>query len=76
MTVGDQVRASFPYGGVPACAGNIIEKVVLGNRTQYLVSFEVRPRVFKKYYLTARELTPYVPADEERTGQSRTQSDA
>lgn len=57
MQVGDQVRASFPYGGVPACNGNIVRELVLGERTQFLVRFEVRPKVFKKFYLTARELT-------------------
>lgn len=58
MTIGDKVRASFPYAGVPACAGKIIKAMVLGqNTTQFLVSFEIRPRVFKKFYLTERELT-------------------
>lgn len=57
MMVGDQVRASFPYGGVPACDGSIINELVLGKRTQFLVRFEVRPRVFKDFYLTERELT-------------------
>ncbi len=57
MMVGDQVRASYPYAGVPACHGNIINELVLGERTQFLVRFEVRPRVFKNFYLTERELT-------------------
>jgi hypothetical protein len=57
MTVGDLVRASFPYGGVPACHGTIVSELVLGHRTQFLVRFEVRPRIFKKFYLTERELT-------------------
>lgn len=57
MKVGDQVRARFPYAGVPACAGNIISELVLGARTQFLVRFEVRPSVFKTFYLTERELT-------------------
>lgn len=58
MTIGDKVRASFPYAGVPACGGKIIKELLLGrNATQFLVSFEIRPRVFKKFYLTERELT-------------------
>ena len=58
MTIGDKVRASFPYGGVPACGGKIIKELVLGRHlTQFLVSFEIRPRVYKKFYLTERELT-------------------
>ena len=58
MRIGDKVRASFPYAGVPACAGKIIKAIILGqNTTQFLVSFEIRPRVFKKFYLTERELT-------------------
>ncbi len=58
MTIGDKVRASYPYGGVPACDGKIIKELVLGrNPTQFLVSFEIRPRVYKKFYLTERELT-------------------
>ena len=57
MQVGDQVRASYPYGGVPKCNGNIIREMVLGKRTQFLVRFEVRSQVFKEFYLTARELT-------------------
>ena len=58
MTIGDKVRASYPYGGVPACGGKIIKALVLGhNTTQFLVSFEIRPRVYKKFYLTERELT-------------------
>lgn len=58
MTIGDKVRASFPYGGVPACGGKIIKELFLGrNTTQFLVSFEVRPKVYKKFYLTERELT-------------------
>ncbi len=57
MTVGDRVRASHPYGGVPACCGNIVGELILGARTQFLVKFEVRPQVFKKFYFTARELT-------------------
>lgn len=62
MKVGDKVRASFPYGGVPACDGEIIRELVLGGRgTQFYVSFEVRPNVFKYFYLTARELTACPP---------------
>ena len=57
MKVGDKVRASFPYGGVPACDGKIIKALVLGSQTQFLVNFEIRPRVYKKFYLTERELT-------------------
>ncbi len=58
MTIGDKVRASYPYGGVPACDGKIIKELVLGrNPVQFLVSFEVRPKVYKKFYLTERELT-------------------
>ncbi len=57
MKIGDKVRASYPYGGVPACDGKIIRELILGNNTQFLVSFEVRPRVHKKFYLTERELT-------------------
>jgi hypothetical protein len=57
IKVGDQVRASFPYAGVPAVAGSIIRELVLGSRTQFLVRFEVRPSVFKTFYLTERELT-------------------
>jgi hypothetical protein len=58
MTIGDKVRASFPYAGVPACDGKIIKALVLGShRTQFLVSFEVRPKIYKKFYLTERELT-------------------
>lgn len=57
MKVGDRVRASFPYAGVPACAGIIISELVLGGRTQFLVKFETRPSVFKTFYLTERELT-------------------
>lgn len=58
MKLGDKVRASFPYAGVPACEGRIIKELVLGDKaTQFLVSFEVRPRVYKNFYLTARELT-------------------
>jgi hypothetical protein len=58
MTIGDKVRASFPYGGVPACGGKIIKELMLGrNMIQFLVSFEIRPRVYKKFYLTERELT-------------------
>lgn len=58
MKLGDKVRASYPYGGVPACEGAIIKKLTLhGKLTQFLVSFEVRPKVFKKFYLTERELT-------------------
>jgi hypothetical protein len=58
MKLGDRVRASFPYGGVPACEGKIIEELALGKKlTQFLVSFEVRPKVYKSFYLTARELT-------------------
>ena len=44
MKLGDKVRASHPYGGVPACKGEIIKELVLGSKmTQFLVSFEVRP---------------------------------
>lgn len=58
MKLGDKVRASFPYAGVPACEGKIIKELVLGDKApQFLVSFEVRPRVYKNFYLTARELT-------------------
>jgi hypothetical protein len=58
MKLGDKVRASYPYAGVPACEGKIIKELVLGNKiTQFLVSFEVRPKVYKQFYLTARELT-------------------
>ncbi len=65
MKVGDKVRASFPYGGVPACEGQIVRELVLGGRgTQFYVSFEVRPKVFKYFYLTARELTPCPPAEQ------------
>ncbi len=65
MKVGDKVRASFPYGGVPACYGEIIRELVLGGRgTQFYVSFEVRPNVFKYFYLTARELTAYPPDEQ------------
>ncbi len=58
MKLGDIVRASYPYAGVPACKGTIVKELVLGDKmTQYLVSFEVRPKVYKEFYLTARELT-------------------
>lgn len=57
MTIGDKVRASYPYGGVPACDGKIIKELILGRNTQFLVSFEIRPRIYKKFYLTERELT-------------------
>ncbi|CAN5417502.1 hypothetical protein BH10CHL1_BH10CHL1_41390 [soil metagenome] len=58
MKLGDKVRASYPYGGVPACEGKIIKELVLrGKITQFFVSFEVRPTVFKNFYLTERELT-------------------
>jgi hypothetical protein len=58
MTIGDQVRATYPYAGVPACAGKIIKKLLLGDHiTQFLVSFETRPGLIKKFYLTERELT-------------------
>lgn len=58
MKIGDKVRASYPYGGVPACGGKIIKALLLGrNMTQFLVKFEVRPRVYKQFYLTERELT-------------------
>lgn len=58
MTVGDPVRATYPYGGVPACCGKIIKELVLGRHlTQFLVSFEIRPGLIKKFYLTERELT-------------------
>jgi len=64
MIVGDKVRASFPYGGVPACDGKIIRALVLGGSlTQFLVSFEVRPRIYKKFYLTERELTLCVTSE-------------
>ena len=44
----------------------IIKELVLGYKmTQFLVSFEVRPKVFKDFYLTARELTiPEVKASQ------------
>lgn len=58
MKLGDKVRASHPYAGVPACEGKIIKELVLGDKaTQFLVSFQVRPKVYKQFYLTARELT-------------------
>lgn len=58
MTIGDQVRASYPYGGVPTCDGKIIKELILGRHlTQFLVCFETRPGVFKNFYLTERELT-------------------
>ena len=58
MKIGDKVLASFPNGGVPACGGKIIKELLLGrNMTQFLVNFEIRPRVFKTFYLTERELT-------------------
>jgi len=58
MRIGDRVRASFPYGGVPACDGKIIKALELGSHlTQFLVRFETRPRIYKKFYLTERELT-------------------
>lgn len=58
MTIGDKVRATYPYGGVPACDGIIINAQLLGAKgTQFLVQFEVRPQVFKKFHLTERELT-------------------
>lgn len=58
MQIGDKVRATFPYGGVPACSGKIVKELPLGrNMTQFLVSFEIRPRVYKRFYLTERELT-------------------
>jgi len=58
MTIGDQVRATYPYGGVPACDGTIIKELTLGHHlTQFLVSFETRAGVFKTFYLTERELT-------------------
>ena len=58
MKLGDRVRATHPYGGVPACEGEIVKELVLGNKmTQYLVNFEVRPKFYKQFYLTARELT-------------------
>ena len=58
MKPGDRVRATHPYGGVPACEGEIVKELVLGNKmTQYLVNFEVRPKFYKQFYLTARELT-------------------
>lgn len=58
MKLGDRVRASHPYAGIPACEGKIIKELVLGAKmTQFLVSFEVRPKVYKNFYLTARELT-------------------
>ncbi|MDQ3249220.1 MAG: hypothetical protein M3Q45_08435 [Chloroflexota bacterium] len=58
MKPGDKVRASYPYAGVPACEGEITKEVVVRSKpTQFLVSFEVRPKVFKTFYLTERELT-------------------
>lgn len=64
MKIGDKVRATFPYAGVPACSGKIIKTLLLGqNMTQFLVSFEIRPRVYKRFYLTERELT-HCPAPE------------
>ncbi len=58
MKIGDKVRASFPYGGVPSCEGQIVKKLELGAKLpQFLVSFEVRPNVYKSFYLTERELT-------------------
>lgn len=66
MKLGDKVRASYPYGGVPACEGAIIKKLALhGKLIQFLVSFEVRPKVFKNFYLTERELT-LCPANNEQ----------
>ena len=57
MTIGDKVRASFPYGGVPACAGKIIKAMVVGqNTTQFLVNFEIRPGIFKKFYLYSNQV--------------------
>jgi len=57
-TIGDQVRATYPYGGVPACEGKIIKELNLGHHlAQFLVSFETRAGVFKTFYLTERELT-------------------
>ena len=50
MKLGDTVRASYPYAGVPACEGTIVKELELGNKlTQYLVSFEVRPKVYKEF---------------------------
>jgi len=67
MKLGDKVRASYPYGGVPACEGEIIRELVLrGKITQFFVSFEVRPKVFKNFYLTERELTLCAPAEQAR----------
>ena len=58
MKLGNRVRATYPYAGVPACEGEIIKELVLGdNKTQFLVSFQVRPNVYKNFYLSARELT-------------------
>ena len=58
MKIGDKVRASYPYGGVPACEGEIVKKLDLGaKKPQFLVNFEVRPKVYKSFYLTERELT-------------------
>lgn len=58
MKIGDEVRATYPYGGVPSCSGTIINEVQLGRQvTQFLVSFETRPGTFKKFHLTKRELT-------------------
>lgn len=58
MKIGDKVRASHPYGGVPAVEGVIIKELALhGKLVQFLVSFEVRPRFFKNFYLSERELT-------------------
>lgn len=58
MKLGDKVRATYPYAGVPACEGKIVKELDLGAKlTQYLVKFEVRPKVYKEFYLSARELT-------------------
>ena len=58
MRLGDKVRALHPYAGVPSCEGEIIKEMVLGTKqTQFLVSFQVRPNVYKNFYLSARELT-------------------
>ncbi len=66
MKLGDKVRASYPYGGVPACEGEIVREMVVARKTtQFCVSFEVRPNVFKNFYLTARELTSCPPPIQE-----------
>ena len=57
MKIGDKVRATHPYAGVPSQDGIIIDQQILGRNTQFLVSFEVRPGTYKKFNLTERELT-------------------